>query len=92
VQAAGRPTSPSFYVNFNRNFCSIDSLGMFASGFVTLFFVALVAVNVVGYPVPMPIRVRLLSSIWIMYGNSDGFVSAPWLSAVRRRLNLYGLM
>ncbi|KAN0124994.1 hypothetical protein V8E52_001546 [Russula decolorans] len=29
---------------------------MFASGFVTLFFVALVAVNVVGYPVPMPIR------------------------------------
>jgi hypothetical protein len=65
---------------------------MFASGFVTLFFVALVAVNVVGYPVPMPIRVRLLSSIWTMYGNSDGFVSAPWLCAVRRRLNLYGLM
>lgn len=31
---------------------------MFASGFVTLFFVALVAVNVVGYPVPLPIRVR----------------------------------
>jgi len=56
VQAAGRPTSPSFYANFNRNFCSIDSLDMFTSGFVTLFFVALVAVNVVGYPVPMPIR------------------------------------
>ncbi len=31
---------------------------MLASGFVTLFFVALVAVNVVGYPVPEPIRVR----------------------------------
>lgn len=31
---------------------------MFASGFVTLLSVALVAVNVVGYPVPMPIQVR----------------------------------
>ena len=64
---------------------------MFASGFVTLFFVALVAVNVVGHPVPMPIRVRCCY-IWVMYGNADGFVSSPWLGAVRRRLKLYRLM
>jgi hypothetical protein len=35
----------------------------------------------------------VLSSIWMMYENADGFVSGPWLSvAVRRRLNLYGLI
>ena len=89
---AGRGTTLAFfYVNFNRNFCSIDSLDMFPSGFVTLFFVALVAVNVVGYPVPEPIRVRCCH-IWMVYGNADGFVSAPWLGAVRRRLNPFKLM
>ena len=43
---------------------------MFASGFVTLLSVALVAVNVVGYPVPMPIQVRCgriyLDDVWRM--------------------------
>jgi len=57
VQAAGRPSSPSFYLNFNRNFCSFDSPDMFTSGFVTLFLVSLFAAgNVAGYPVPEPIR------------------------------------
>jgi hypothetical protein len=66
---------------------------MFASGFVTLFFIALVAVNVVGYPVPEPIRVRCCHIFGWCMEEADGFVSGPWLSAaVRRRLNLYRLI
>jgi hypothetical protein len=67
-------------------------LDMFAYGFVTLFFVALVAVNVVGHPVPLPIQVRCCHLFGRCMENADGFVSEPWLSAVLRRLNLYRLM
>jgi hypothetical protein len=63
---------------------------MFAPGFVTLFFVALFAVNVAGYPVPEPLRVRCYPSMWLY--TADGFVSVPWLNAVRRRLNPYKLI
>jgi hypothetical protein len=70
---------------------------MFASGFVTFFFVALVAVNVVGYPVPEPIRVPLLSIIWGCTENAYGFVSVLWLrllsgAAAWPPLNPYRLM
>jgi hypothetical protein len=90
VQAAGRPSSPSLYVNFNRNF--VLSLSRHVRfWFCDTHFRGSFCCERRGISSAGAAQGALLS-IQALYGYADGFVSVPWLNAVRRRLNPYKLM
>ncbi len=92
MQAAGRPFSPSFYVNFNRNFCLYRLFRHARLWIRDILIRSFGGSECCGVSITGAHKSALLSSIWMMYQNADSFVSAHWLSAVRRRLNLYRLI